>query len=89
MAKVDSGSISRAINLCNQATEYLQREISTLQSKYDAAGSGWKDEKYAQLGAIVSDCVQNLQKPIKGLTSCRETLQQISAALAEYEGVQI
>ena len=88
MAHVDSGSVSQAIQICTQATEALTRTIQDLQTKNQAAGSsGWKDAKYAELGGIVSECVQALSRPISDLGACQQSLQQVLKAVQEYEEI--
>jgi len=89
MAHVDSGSVSQAIQICTQASEALTRTIQDLQSKYQAAGSGWKDAKYAELGSIVNECVQALSRPISDLGACQQTLRSVLQAIQDYEGINL
>ena len=89
MAHVDSSSVSQAISVCRDANELLSRAIRDLQSKYQEAGSNWRDAKYGELGSIVSECQQALSSPISDLAECQQTLQQILAAIQEYEEVSI
>ncbi len=89
MAHVDSASVSKAITICVQAVEALDRTSQALMSKYQAAGSGWKDAKYKELGAIVSEAVSALRNPIGELQNCQGTLQQVQSAISDYEDISL
>ena len=67
----------------------LNSTASTLQGKYQAAGSGWKDSKYAELGGIISECINSLRGPIDGLANTQSTLSSLLAIISEYESQSI
>lgn len=87
MANVDSGAVQKATQLCRQSIDSLDKASKDIQSKYQQAGSGWKDAKYNQLGGIVGDCVSALRGPINQLRECMTALSNIAAAIGDYEGV--
>lgn len=87
MANVDSGAVQKAMQLCRQSITELERTSKGIQSKYQQAGSGWRDAKYNQLGSIVGECVSALHAPISQLGECMGVLSQIANAISEYEEV--
>ena len=82
---VEAEAVSGAISLCQQSIQQFQKASGDLKNKYQTAGTTWKDEKYKQLGGIVSDCTTALNKPIKELQECIEKLTALQKAIAEYE----
>ena len=88
-AQVSSAAIGKAIQMCNGAVTALNDASKQLQTRYQAAGSGWKDSKYAQLGGIVSNCQNALGEPVSKIQDCIETLQEIASIVASYEEVNL
>jgi len=86
-AAVTSEAIGKASKLCQQSIQSLNKASQNLQQKYAAAGSGWKDNKYAQLGSIISECRSALGQPIEQLNGCIASLQDLGIAVSEYEEV--
>ena len=87
MADVDvtRSAVQKAMQSCVAAATELQNATRKLKAQYDAAGSGWKDSKYKELGSIVSECTAAMKEPISQLGDCHTTLGQLDAILAEYE----
>ena len=86
-AAVTGEALSKAVSLCQKSIESLNKASENLQKKYAAAGSGWKDSKYAQLGGIISECRNALGQPIGQLNGCIGSLQTLGSAVGEYEDV--
>lgn len=86
-AAVTGEALGKAIKLCQQSIQALSKASQGLQQKYTAAGSGWKDSKYAQLGGIISECRSALGQPIEQLNGSIATLQELGSAVTEYEDV--
>ena len=86
---VESAAVSGAISLCKQSVEQFQQASRTLTSRYQTAGSTWKDSKYTQLGGIVNDCSIALNKPIKELEDCARKLNELLRAIQEYESTSL
>ena len=86
---VESAAISGAISLCKQSIQEFNKASTDLSRKYQDAGSSWKDQKYVQLGGIVSDCTNALNKPIKQLEDCIQKLTALQKAVAEYEQTSV
>ena len=83
---VDSAAVRGGISCCKTSIQELQGASNALQRGYQQAGSGgWRDQKYAALGSIVSDCCSALTKPISELESCTRKLQELLQAILEYE----
>ncbi len=80
-----SSYLQSGIKVCDVCVSSLSQASSSLNSGYQSAGSGWKDEQYARLGQIVGDCCQALTKPISSLNDCRASLEKLLAAVQEYE----
>jgi len=87
VANVDSAAIQKAMKLCQQSISELQNASKGIESKYQQAGSSWRDSKYQQLGGIIGECVSALRSPVSQLSECMNVLSQIAAAISEYEGV--
>jgi len=86
-AAVTTEAINKAVSLCQQSVQSLGKTSQNLQQKYTAAGSGWKDSKYTQLGSIIAECKSALGQPIEQLNGCIGSLQDLGTAVGEYENV--
>lgn len=84
-AAVTNEALGKASKLCQQSIQSLSKASQNLQQKYDAAGSGWKDSKYAQLGGIIAECRSALGQPVEQLNDCIATLQGLMSHVADYE----
>ena len=84
---VERSAITKAIAICQQAIQELQSTSSSLQRKYQAAGTSWKDSKYTQLGSIVNTCNTSLKNPIEGLKDCIKKLEALEKAVSDYEDI--
>ena len=83
---VEIAAVEGGIGCCKTSIHELQGASSGLQRSYQQAGSGgWKDQKYAALGGIVEECCSALTKPISELEECIGKLEQLLAAVREYE----
>jgi prefoldin subunit 5 len=88
-AAVTAEAISKSVQLCQRSIQSLSSASQKLQQKYAAAGSGWKDSKYAQLGNIITECQNALKQPIEQLNGSIASLQDLSAAVSEYESTNL
>lgn len=86
-AAVTSQALSNASKLCQQSIQALEKASQGLQQKYAAAGSGWKDGKYAQLGQVIAECRNALGQPVSQLSDSISTIQQLLARVQEFEEV--
>ena len=86
---VEKSAVSSAISLCNQSIQQFNQASKSLSSKYQAAGSNWKDAKYKQLGGSVNDCTTALNKPVKELEGCITKLNALLKAIEEYEATNL
>lgn len=82
---VEISAVSGAIALCQQSIQQFQQTASGLTRSYQSAGSTWRDQKYQQLGSIVSDCSSALNKPVQELSDCIQKLTALRQAIQEYE----
>ena len=82
---VEASAVEGAVSLCQKSIQQFQQTSSSLNRSYQAAGSSWKDQKYQQLGSIVSDCTQALNRPVRELEDCIQKLQQLRQAITTYE----
>lgn len=67
---VEKSAVNGAKSLCNYAMNSFSRTSKELSMKYQQAGYQWQDDKYRQLGQIVGDCNQSLQKSVLQLEDC-------------------
>lgn len=86
---VEKSAVAGAISLCKQSIQQFNQASGSLSSKYQTAGSNWKDAKYQQLGGIVRDCTGALTKPVKELEGCITKLEALLAAIEQYEATNI
>ncbi|MCD8040203.1 MAG: hypothetical protein LUF82_01660 [Clostridia bacterium] len=86
MANVDVSlsAVQSAMSQCVAAATELQNAAKNLQSMYSAAGSGWKDSKYKELGAIVETCNAALKEPVSRLGDCYRKLSDLQKIIEEY-----
>lgn len=83
---VERAAIQGGIGCCKTAIHELESASKSLQRSYEQAGSGgWKDQKYAALGGIVGECCSALTKPVSELQDCMGRLNELLAAVDEYE----
>ena len=87
---VERAAIQGGISCCKTSISELEGASSTLQRYYQqASSSGWKDQKYSQLGGIVQECCTALTRPIGELQECMEKLNGLLRAVDEYEQVNL
>lgn len=83
---VEAAAIESGIGVCKTSIHELQGASRSLHQGYESAGSGgWRDEKYARLGAIVEECCSALEKPIGELEGCQSDLQGLLSDVRAYE----
>lgn len=87
MAGVDvtRGAVQKAMSSCVAAANELQTASRNLNQQYAAAGSGWKDSKYKELGEIVRECNEAMRNPVTQLGDCYKTLSELDKILEVYE----
>lgn len=83
---VSQAAVETAMKSCTNVAQELRNAIQNLKSKYNQAGSSWKDSKYKELGDIISSCCSALAQPIEQLGDCYKSLQRLSKVISEYEG---
>ena len=87
---VESAAVQGGIGCCKTAIHELKSSAKSLQRGYQQAGSsGWKDQKYAALGSIVDECCSALNRPVRELQECLVKLQDLLAAISDYEQVNL
>ena len=87
---VESGAIQGGIGCCRTSIHKLESASNSLRRSYQKAGSGgWRDQKYAKLGAIVEECCSALTKPISELQECVVKLTDLLQAVTDYEQISI
>lgn len=84
---VEKSGVIGAIALCRQSIQQFDQASKLLLSKYQMAGSSWRDVKYQQLGGIVNDCTTALNRPVKELEECIIKLNEILKVIESYENV--
>lgn len=83
---VEAMAIESGIGVCKTSIHELQSASKSLHRSYQAAGSGgWRDEKYARLGAIVEQCRSALEKPVGELEDCKSNLEGLLSEVRAYE----
>ena len=87
---VDSESIRNGIKVCEAAIDNLKQASLTLTKQYqDAGSSGWRDDKYNDLGRLIEQCNGSLNKPIRDLEGSLSKLQQLLEEVERYESTKI
>jgi len=82
---VTRSAVKKAMSSCVAAANELKNASQNMIRQYQAAGTGWKDSKYAELGSIVSECNNAMKEPVNQLQGCYQTLGQLDAILEAYE----
>ena len=87
MAYVDvtRSAVQKAMSSCVAAASELKKASSNLNKQYAAAGQGWKDSKYKELGQIVDECNAAMRDPVSKLGECHKTLSELDKILEAYE----
>ncbi|MBQ6980327.1 MAG: hypothetical protein IJQ07_06750 [Clostridia bacterium] len=87
MANVDVtlGAVQKAKKSCVDAAKELNAAAKNLAEKYAAAGNGWKDSKYRELGDIVKTCNDAMKSPMAQLQECHQTLAELESIIIEYQ----
>lgn len=75
--------------MCQTSAHELESAAKALEQSYQSAGEGWNDEKYRQLGTVISSCTSALRSPISSLQSCEGRLNQLLKAVEAYESINI
>lgn len=83
----DFEAIKKQYTSCRRLLELLQGTSARISSTYQEAGKTWKDERYQQLGAIVSVCCSELNRTSNQIEACMHSLKQVIDALVEYDSV--
>lgn len=86
---VEKGAVDGAIRLCQKTIQEFEKTNNDLKRRYQAAGTGWKDSKYKQLGDLVNECTTALTKPQKELQDCIAKLQELLKAIEAYEATKV
>lgn len=82
---VEKEAILRSIALCNRSMEQYKITARTLALKYREAGCDWRDEKYAQLGNVINDCIGSLTSPLREFEESVNKLNEILKLIEMYE----
>lgn len=88
MAKVQ-GSPEALSQMASQIKRVIQQEnqaAQALQTAYRSAGTEWNDQKYQQLGGVVSQAVSAIKAPIAELESAVAKIKKMEADLRAYLG---
>lgn len=90
MAGVSTGSdvIKNTIKNVQNAVSSMDTTKKDLQLKYQVTSSQWKDHKAKELGALVQECVNTLNKSMKELLYAEKYLCSILSSVQEYENVR-
>ncbi len=87
---VESDAIKCGIACCQTSIHELESASRGLYRSYEQANSeGWNDQKYAALGGIVEKCCSALTEPISELRDCMGKLDDLLAAVGDYEKVNL
>lgn len=84
---VERAGLQAGVQVCKTCIHELQSTARTLQSSYQNAGSGWKDENYAKLGRIVEECIAALKQPIPDIEDSMNTLNEMLSIMDQAEDV--
>lgn len=88
-ASVESVAVQSGMAVCKTCIRELQTASTSLKRNYQNSGSGWKDQQYARLGAILGECCSALEKPIGELNECLGSLQKLLEAVKGYDDVRL
>lgn len=86
---VDIDVVRKQYTRCKQALELMRNTSSRMNRTYVEAGRSWKDDRYCQLGGIVSTCCSELNRAAQQIEQCMRGFDQAIAALDEYNSVNL
>ena len=87
---VDKKSVVGGINVCKLSIESLESSASRLENEYEQAGKdGWRDNKYRDLGILITQCTSSLKKPVTELNECMDKLRALLKEIEQYEEIRI
>ena len=84
---VERAGLQSGVQVCKTCIHELQTTARSLQSSYQNAGAGWKDENYAKLGRIVEECISALKRPIPDIEESMETINEMLSIMDQAEEV--
>lgn len=82
---VERTALQSGIAVCKTCIHELKAASRSLKQDYQTAGSGWKDQKYAQLGGIIEECCSALENPISDIEGCQTSLGKLLEMVSAYE----
>ena len=87
---VDSKAVNGGIMITKMSMEKLQNSSARLMQNYQRAGSsGWRDQKYKDLGVLVDQSVAALKRPLAELQECQDKLRILLKEIEAYESTRI
>lgn len=87
---VEKTAVEGGIRCCELSIRELESAAKSLRVQYEKAGAaGWADQKYLELGRIVTDCTKALHNPVDELKDCLVKLRKILQAVESYENVKL
>lgn len=86
---VNAQIVHKQIQEIKKTAVNLEKMQKDMRSKYQAAGSGWRDKKYAELGDIVQESVGALVQMQKTLSFAEQNLNRLLREIQEYEAVNL
>lgn len=84
---VDLEVVKKQYLLCKQLIQSMGATSNKIMNTYMNAGSNWHDEHYVKLGSILQECSDSLLKTILHISANLEGLDNVVAALQEYDEV--
>ena len=86
---VEKEAVRRAIAICERSIQQYRDTLTRLKTSYVSAGTEWRDEKYKELGALLSECTGAFRQPLKELEESKEKLGELLKAMEEYEDIDL
>lgn len=82
---VEKSVVEKSIVLCDRTIQQYRQIAAYLDRQYLAAGNGWNDAKYRQLGNVVHGCTNALTRPLAELEECLGRLREFLKTIERYE----
>lgn len=88
-AQVDAETLERLMQLLGYEEQLLGALSADLYREYDAAGAGWNDRAYEQLGTVIQNCVERCKHASVDLAQVRERLGRLLVVVRRYEETSV
>lgn len=86
---VDSAQLIAILKSMHTSISSIEATKSSVKTKYEQLGIGWKDKKYDELGVIVRDCNKALNDILQIMLQAEKYVASLAKSIQEYDNVNL